>query len=207
MGFEFDLFEWVGVASVALALVVTLVLYVCVLRLCPRRDPVSGGGGCLDRKRFKEFRLARITPMTHNTSRFRFDLPTPASYLGLPVGQHIVCRGCDGDGKEVIRPYTPITLDSDKGYFELVMYPEGRMSHHFRQMRIGDYLPVQGPKGRFKYKPGQEELDVIADNFPDRFKLYYVLTKILRCGPPGMNKAMAAHLHALGYTSDMLFEF
>ena len=30
---------------------------------------------------------------------------------------------------------------------------------------------------------------------------------ILRCGPPAMNKAMAAHLNDLGYIKDMLFEF
>lgn len=26
------------------------------------------------------------------------------------------------------------------------MYPQGRMSHHFREMRVGDYLAVKGPK-------------------------------------------------------------
>ena len=31
--------------------------------------------------------------------------------------------------------------------------------------------------------------------------------QILRCGPPLMNKAMAAHLEALGYAPEMLFQF
>ena len=31
--------------------------------------------------------------------------------------------------------------------------------------------------------------------------------KILRCGPLPMNKAMKAHLDALGYTPEMQFEF
>lgn len=26
------------------------------------------------------------------------------------------------------------------------MYPQGRMSHHFRELRDGDYLAVKGPK-------------------------------------------------------------
>ena len=26
------------------------------------------------------------------------------------------------------------------------MYPQGRMSHHFREMREGDYMAVKGPK-------------------------------------------------------------
>jgi hypothetical protein len=31
------------------------------------------------------------------------------------------------------------------------MYPQGRMSHHFREMRVGDYLSVKGPKVKFPY--------------------------------------------------------
>ncbi|XP_059434161.1 NADH--cytochrome b5 reductase 1-like [Corylus avellana] len=242
--------------------------------------------GCLNPKKYIKFKLIKKTQLSHNTAKFRFALPTPSSILGLPVGQHVLCRGKDSEGGEVTRPYTPITLDSDVGYFELVvkMYPKGKMSHHFRQMREGDYLPVNGPKGRFKYKPGQarafgmlaggsgitpmfqliqailknpkdktnvnliyanvteddillkEELDAFTSKFPDRFKVYYVLNQppvpwnggigfvskemiqfhcpapardiqILRCGPPPMNKAMAAHLNALGYAPRMLFEF
>uniref|UniRef100_A0A2N9F139 Oxidoreductase FAD/NAD(P)-binding domain-containing protein n=1 Tax=Fagus sylvatica TaxID=28930 RepID=A0A2N9F139_FAGSY len=82
----------------------------------------------------------------------------------------------------------------------------------------------------------QEELDGLATNYPDRFKIYYVLNQppevwhggvgfvskemiqthcpapasdiqIRRCGPPPMNKAMAGHLEALEYTSDMQFQF
>ncbi|KAL9260781.1 NADH--cytochrome b5 reductase 1-like protein [Drosera capensis] len=242
--------------------------------------------GCLDPENFKEFKLVKRTQLSHNVAKFRFDLPTPTSVLGLPIGQHMGCRGKDANGEEVVKAYTPTTLDSDVGYFELVikMYPQGRMSHHFRELREGDYLAVKGPKGRFKYQPGQvrafgmiaggtgitpmfqvarailenpndktkihliyanvtyedillkEELDSFAQNFSDRFNIYYVLNEppegwnggvgyvskemilaycpppasdiqILRCGPPPMNKAMASHLEALGYTPEMLFKF
>jgi len=57
----------------------------------------------------------------------------------------------------VIKPYVPTKLDSDLGNFQLVikMYPQGIMSHHFREMKVGDYMSVKGPKGRFKYQVGQ----------------------------------------------------
>ncbi|KAJ9175367.1 hypothetical protein P3X46_013930 [Hevea brasiliensis] len=242
--------------------------------------------GCLNPERFKQFKLIRKTPLSHNVAKFRFALPTPTSVLGLPVGKHVVCRGKDSEGEEVIRPYTPITLDSDIGYFELVvkMYPKGRMSHHFREMQEGEFLDVKGPKGRFSYKPNQvrafgmiaggsgitpifqitrailnntkdktnvnlmyanttyddillkDELDDFATKFPNQFKVFYVVSQppdgwnggvgyiskemiqkqcpppasdiqILRCGPPGMNKAIASHLDAIGYTPNMQFEF
>ncbi|XP_072983011.1 NADH--cytochrome b5 reductase 1-like [Typha latifolia] len=242
--------------------------------------------GSLDPENFKGFKLVERRQLSHNVAKFKFALPTPTSVLGLPIGQHISCRGKDNLGEEVIKPYTPTTLDSDIGYFELVikMYPQGRMSHHFREMRVGDYLSVKGPKGRFRYQPGQvrafgmlaggsgitpmfqvtrailenskdqtnvhliyanvtyedillkEELDTLASNYPNRFKVYYVLNQppdvwnggvgfvskemiqthcpvpapdiqVLRCGPPPMNKAMAAHLDDLGYTKEMQFQF
>lgn len=241
---------------------------------------------CLAPENFKEFKLVKKTQLSHNVAKFKFALPTPTSVLGLPIGQHISCRGKDSTGEEVIKPYTPTTLDSDVGFFELVikMYPQGRMSHHFREMKEGDFLAVKGPKGRFKYKPGEvrafgmlaggsgitpmfqvarailenpndqtkvhliyanvtyedillkKELDWLAKTHPQRFKVYYVLNqppevwdggvgfvskemiqehcpapasdiRILRCGPPPMNKAMAAHLDAIGYSQEMQFQF
>ncbi|XP_031379850.1 NADH--cytochrome b5 reductase 1-like isoform X1 [Punica granatum] len=273
-------FAYAPQVGVGVALLVVGTSVACFFYLIRKRK------GCLDPKKFKEFKLIKKTQLSSNTAKFRFALPTPTSVLGLPVGEHVVCRGKDEQGKEIIRPYTPITLDSDLGYFELVvkMYPKGRMSHHFRHMRIGDYLPIRGPVGRFRYSPGQarafgmlaggsgitpmfqlirailenpkdktnihliyanttyedillkEEMDDFAMKFPDSFKVYYVLSKppegwnggvghimkemiqshcpppafdiqILRCGPPVMNKAMAVHLNALGYTSQMQFEF
>lgn len=264
--------------AVALVAVVGATAYYYYLTKKPK--------GCLDPQNFREFELVKRTQLSHNVAKFKFALPTPMSVLGLPIGQHMSCRGKDSLGDEVVKPYTPTTLDSDVGYFELVikMYPQGRMSHHFREMREGDYLAVKGPKGRFKYQPNQvrafgmlaggtgitpmfqvarailenpddktivhliyanvtyedillkDELDNLAISFPSRFSVYYVLNQppegweggigyvtkemiqtvcpspapdiqILRCGPPLMNKAMAAHLDNLGYTPQMQFQF
>ncbi|KAK3405285.1 hypothetical protein EUGRSUZ_K01543 [Eucalyptus grandis] len=142
---DFQILVGVAVALVAVA--------VAVAYLKSTKKPK----GCLDPENFKQFKLVKRTQLSHNVAKFTFELPTPSSVLGLPIGQHISCRGKDSQGEEVIKPYTPTTLDSDVGYFELVikMYPQGRMSHHFREMRVGDYLSVKGPKGRFRYQPGQ----------------------------------------------------
>lgn len=39
---------------------------------------------------------------------------------GLPVGQHVYLSARVND-QLVIRPYTPVTSDEDKGYFDLVV--------------------------------------------------------------------------------------
>ncbi|KAJ7560391.1 hypothetical protein O6H91_04G127500 [Diphasiastrum complanatum] len=271
--------EWALYAGVALALAAvaagTLFIY-----------GSSKPKKALDPEQWVHFRLVKRTQVSHNVVKFRFGLQTPTTILGLPIGQHISCLGKDAAGEEVIKPYTPTTLDSDVGHFELVvkLYPQGRMSYHFSQLKVGDTLACKGPKGRFKYHPNQvraygmlaggsgitpmfqvtrailenpkdetkvyliyanvtlndillkDELDGLAKNFPGRLHVFFVLNappvnwsggvgfvsqdmikancpapaqdiQILRCGPPPMNKAMASHLDALGYTKDMQFQF
>jgi hypothetical protein len=48
--------------------------------------------GCLNPKKFIEFKLVKKTQLSPNTAKFRFALPTASSVLGLPVGQHVLCR-------------------------------------------------------------------------------------------------------------------
>ncbi|KAJ8429415.1 hypothetical protein Cgig2_027677 [Carnegiea gigantea] len=262
--------------------------------------------GCLDPENFKEFRLVKRVQLSHNVAKFTFALPNPTSVLGLPIGQHISCRGKDSQGEEVMKPYTPTTLDSDVGRFELVIkaYVSARKNvtpfSGDEGRGLSSCKGTQGEFGRFRYQPGQarafgmiaggsgitpmfqvarailenpkdktkvhliyanvtyedillkhqknkitpwhevgrvlEELDSMAKSYPDRFSVYYVLNQplegwkggvgfvskemikehcpppasdiqILRCGPPPMNKAMAAHLEELGYTPEMQFQF
>lgn len=139
--------QFLGVALAVVALALGTIYFVSTRKPKP----------CLDPENWKKFKLVQRTQLSHNVAKFRFALPTPTSVLGLPIGQHISCQGKDAEGEEVIKPYTPTTLDSDVGYFDLVikMYPVGRMSHHFRKLQEGEYLAVRGPKGRFKYQPGQ----------------------------------------------------
>ncbi|KAI3778007.1 hypothetical protein L2E82_06955 [Cichorium intybus] len=87
--------------------------------------------------------------------------------------------GKDSQGEEVIKPYTPTTLDTDVGYFALVikMYPQGRMSHHFREMREGDYMAVKGPKGRFRYQLGQVARAVL-ENPSDKTKVHLIYANV-----------------------------
>lgn len=99
--------------------------------------------------------------LSHDTRRFRFALPSADHILGLPVGQHIYLSAKVNDNL-VIRPYTPVTSDDDKGYVDLVIkvyfkdvhpkFPEGgKMSQHLNSMNIGDTIDVRGPSGKLIY--------------------------------------------------------
>ncbi|GFT52584.1 NADH-cytochrome b5 reductase 3 [Nephila pilipes] len=99
--------------------------------------------------------------ISHDTRRFRFALPSPNHVLGLPIGQHIYLN-VKIDGNLVIRPYTPVSSDDDKGYFDLVIkvyfkgvhpkFPDGgKMSQYLNDMKIGDFIDVRGPSGKLTY--------------------------------------------------------
>ncbi|KAJ9584177.1 hypothetical protein L9F63_021474 [Diploptera punctata] len=99
--------------------------------------------------------------ISHDTRRFRFGLPSEKHILGLPVGQHIHLSA-KIDDQIVIRSYTPVSSDDDKGYMDLVVqvyfknvhpkFPEGgKMSQYLENMKLGETIDVRGPSGRLVY--------------------------------------------------------
>jgi len=107
------------------------------------------------------FPLIEKEEINHDTRRFRFALPSENHILGLPVGQHIHLSA-KIDDQVVIRSYTPVTSDEDKGYMDLVIkvyfknvHPKflegGKMSQYLENMKFGDKIDVRGPSGRLVY--------------------------------------------------------
>lgn len=89
-------------------------------------------------------------------SSYRFNLPTATDILGLPIGQHIsVAAMIEGQPREVVRSYTPISSDETPGHFDLLIksYPTGNISKHMASLKVGQTLKVKGPKGAMVYTP------------------------------------------------------
>ncbi|OCL00013.1 NADH-cytochrome b5 reductase 1 [Cenococcum geophilum 1.58] len=105
---------------------------------------------------FQNFELKEKTILSHNTAIYRFKLPRPTDILGLPIGQHIsLAATIAGQPKEVVRSYTPISSDEEKGYFDLLIksYPTGNISKHVASLMVGQTMKVKGPKGAMVYTP------------------------------------------------------
>ncbi|KAL2102957.1 hypothetical protein ACEWY4_002125 [Coilia grayii] len=115
--------------------------------------------------------------ISHDTRKFRFALTSPEEVLGLPIGQHIYLSA-KIDGNLVVRPYTPVSSDDDKGFVDLVIkiyyknpkFPEGgKMSQYLESLRIGETIDFRGPsglliyqgKGAFAIKPDEKSAAVI----------------------------------------------
>lgn len=105
---------------------------------------------------FQEFELKEKTKISHNVAIYRFALPRPTDILGLPIGQHIsLSAQLPGNPNPVVRSYTPISSDNERGYFDLLVktYPQGNISKYLDEMKIGQKMKVRGPKGAMVYTP------------------------------------------------------
>ena len=188
----------------------------------PPSSSPTGGGVFLNKKR-QSVRLAARTDVTHDTVLLRFALPAPDMRLGLPCGKHfkVFCPNPRGavagqwngradpeEGRdEIERKYTPISGDSERGFFELlikVYRPQtgtdarfvdgGKASRHFDALRVGDALEVQGPFGLVEYK-GCGVLEV-------RRKLRTCTTLAMAAGGSGITPMLQVLRAALADTAD-----
>lgn len=117
-------------------------------------------------------------------SGFRFGLPTTEHILGLPIGQHIHLIATINE-ENVIRAYTPVSSDEDRGYVDLVIkvyarnvhpkFPNGgKMSQHVDSLKIGDTIAFRGPTGKLQYL-GQGKFDIRRPNkAPVEMKANYI---------------------------------
>ncbi|KAG9260471.1 NADH-cytochrome b5 reductase 3 [Astyanax mexicanus] len=119
-----------------------------------------------------KLRLIDKEVISHDTRKFRFALPSPEHILGLPVGKHVYLSARI-DGNLVVRPYTPVSSDDDKGCVDLVVkiyfknvnpkFPEGgKMSQYLESLKLGDVVDFRGPGGLLEYK-GNGQVAVQAD--------------------------------------------
>ena len=75
----------------------------------------------LDKIVYRKFVLASKREISPNTIIFRFDLPSATARFGLPVGKHCLLRFEDAEGKQISRPYTPVSSEDNRGFFEILM--------------------------------------------------------------------------------------
>ncbi|KAM3347749.1 hypothetical protein ACQJBY_021580 [Aegilops geniculata] len=116
----------------------------------------------LNPEKWLEFKLQEKATVSHDSELFRFSFD-PSTKLGLDVASCLVTRApigqeVEGKRKYVIRPYTPISDPDSKGYFDLLIkvYPEGKMSQHFANLKPGDVLEVKGPIEKLRYSPNMK---------------------------------------------------
>ncbi|KAG7187971.1 hypothetical protein KM043_013927 [Ampulex compressa] len=130
--------------------------------------------------------LVKKEEISHDTRKFRFGLPSDEHVLGLPVGQHVHLTAKIGE-EVVIRSYTPVSSDDDRGYVDLVIkvyfknvhpkFPEGgKLSQHLENLKIGDTIDFRGPSGRLIYQgSGKFSIKILRKEPPVEYNMKKVV--------------------------------
>ncbi|XP_036415298.1 NADH-cytochrome b5 reductase 3 isoform X1 [Colossoma macropomum] len=165
-----------AVAVTAGVLVASTVAFLGYLYLGKKRKSLVT---LIDPSETYKLRLIDKEVISHDTRKFRFALPSPEHILGLPVvyllylkGKHIYLSARI-DGSLIVRPYTPVSSDDDKGVVDLVVkiyfkninpkFSEGgKMSQYLENLKLGDVVDVRGPGGLLEYK-GHGQFAIRAD--------------------------------------------
>ncbi|KAK6346642.1 hypothetical protein TWF696_006762 [Orbilia brochopaga] len=117
----------------------------------------------LNAKFWQTATLVEKTTVSSDTRCFKFTLHHDTQTLGLPVGQHVLVRVKDPTTSSrdvLIRSYTPISDDSIRGTFTLLVkiyfaapsYPGGKMTLALDALKLGATIDVKGPIGKMIYK-------------------------------------------------------
>lgn len=118
----------------------------------------SGGApGAFSQSEFQSYKLVEVRQETHNVKHFKFATSDPKLPLTLPLASCITLKYKDSDGKDVVRPYTPLDMVDNKGSFELAIkcYPNSKMGTHLVGLKVGDSIDAQGPWASFAIAPSQ----------------------------------------------------
>ncbi|KAI5093527.1 NADH-cytochrome b5 reductase 1 [Silurus meridionalis] len=176
-------FQTTTVAVTAGVLVFSTVALLGYLYLGKKKKPLIT---LLDPSEKYKLRLIDKEFISHDTRRFRFALPSPYIYIYIykyPVifvtkryllfqGKHVYLSARINGGL-IVRPYTPVSSDDDKGFVDLVVkiyfrnvnpkFPEGgKMSQYLESLKLGDMIDVRGPGGLLEYK-GNGQFSIQAD--------------------------------------------
>jgi len=91
------------------------------------------------------YKIIEKTRLTHDTSRFVFDLPDRRPFVFL-AGDHMKIYP-DAMNPLEFRPYTPASMPDEAGFFELIIkrYPDGHISRYIHDRAVSDKVAMSGP--------------------------------------------------------------
>ncbi|CAB4254935.1 similar to Saccharomyces cerevisiae YKL150W MCR1 Mitochondrial NADH-cytochrome b5 reductase, involved in ergosterol biosynthesis [Maudiozyma barnettii] len=99
--------------------------------------------------------IEKIIDESHDTKKFIFKLPTEDSVSGLTLASAVLAKFVTPKGSNVIRPYTPVSDLSEKGFIEFVIkhYDNGKMTPHLFSLKPKDTVSFKGPIKKWQWVP------------------------------------------------------
>ena len=103
---------------------------------------------------YKPYKLVKKQDLGNNTRIFTFEFSNPNSTYELTPGKFVLIRMQDADGNYYSKAYTPVTKQGTPGQFEVLIkvYQYGRITNYLDNVKIGNYVEMQGDGGEVEYK-------------------------------------------------------
>ena len=144
-----------------------------------RRHSVAGGGAAaqcaltplpplpsaIDPKEFRPFALVNTYDESPDTKVLRFAFPDGLQQASLKLTSFVLLRFKDAEGRDVVRPYTPISRLDQRGYMEILIkcYKGSKMGTHLHNMKLGQTIEIKGPYEKLPYAQGMyKKIGMIA---------------------------------------------
>ncbi|GAB5372162.1 hypothetical protein AAMO2058_001641800 [Amorphochlora amoebiformis] len=104
----------------------------------------------LNPQKYIPVKLIKKEVVSENCDRPTVFLTFDTNVENFPTGAHVSCRFGKGV-KSVARPYTPTRFSPKELELMIRVYPEGKMTQHMAEMKVGETLDIKGPTGLRRY--------------------------------------------------------
>lgn len=170
--------------------------------VAPGKPTFTGGD-----QGFVSLVLKEVQMLSHNTKKFIFSLPSDEHVSGLPITSAILTKykGSQME-KPVIRPYTPVNDEDDRGHIDFVIkkYENGPMSEHMHNMEPGQRLDIKGPIPKYPWSANKHDHVVFIAGGTGITPMYQMMRKIFQ--DPEKDKTKVTLIYGNVTEDDMLLK-
>ncbi|CAK7894559.1 NADH-cytochrome b5 reductase 2 [[Candida] anglica] len=129
-----------------------------------------------------DLKVRKTWDVSSNTKHVIFDLPGKDDVSGLITASCLLTKFVTAKGNNVIRPYTPISDNDEKGSIEFVVkkYEGGKASTHIHDLKVGDTLSFKGPIVKWKWEANQYKSIALIGGGTGITPLYQLIQEITK---------------------------
>lgn len=129
-----------------------------------------------------DLHLKESNILSHNTKHYVFELKNKDDVSGLITASALLAKYVTPKGNNVIRPYTPVSDNDQKGTIEFIVktYENGKFSKHFDELKPNDTVSFKGPIVKWKWEPNQFKSITLIGGGTGITPLYQLLHEITK---------------------------
>ncbi|GMM32915.1 cytochrome-b5 reductase [Saccharomycopsis crataegensis] len=146
------------------------------------RVPVPAPKAFTDSSAWIDLKLKSFKDLSHDSREFVFELPSANHVSGLETASLVLGKYMTAKGNPVIRPYTPISDNDQKGEITFVIkkYPNSKFGTHVFGLKPNDSVSFKGPIQKWKWVPNSFDSVTLIGGGSGITPLYQILSTVAK---------------------------